>query len=130
MNPQQSASPGTNQSLLSGVMAIAKNFAGLLFNRLELAALEFSEVRANFAKLCILFALGIVAIWFALAYWSVLVVALTWETLGWKILLILALLFTFLGLGLFMYARSMVKQGKLSMSTTIAELRNDRDALR
>lgn len=130
MDRQQTAAPGTSQSLMSGMMAIGRNFVGLLFNRLELAALEFSEARANFVKLCMLFALGTVVIWFAVAYWSVLIVALAWESLGWKILLILAALFTLAGLGLFMYARSMLKQGKLSMPTTVAELRNDLDALR
>ena len=129
MNPEQSP-PGANASLISGLGAFARNFSGLLFNRVELAALEFSEVRANFLKLCVLFALGIVAVWFALAYWTVLVVALTWETLGWKILLILALVFTLIAFWLFLSARSMVRQGKLSMPTTMAELRNDRDALR
>lgn len=129
MNPEQSPA-GASASLISGLIAFARNFTGLLFNRLELAALEFSEVRANFLKLCVLFALGIVAIWFALAYWTVLVVALAWDTLGWKILLILALLFTLAGFWLFMSARSMVRQGKLSMPTTMAELHNDRDALR
>lgn len=130
MDRQQSAAPAAAPSLISGMIAVARNFAGLLFNRLELAALEFSEVRTNFLKLCVLFAVGIVVLWFALAYWTVLVVALAWESLGWKILLILAALFSLVGLGIFMYARSMLKQGKLSMPTTMAELRNDRDALR
>jgi uncharacterized membrane protein YqjE len=102
---------------------------GLIFNRMELAALEFSEVRANFLKLSLLFGLLIIAAWFAIAYWSVLLVFLTWESLGWKILLILATAFTVLAIGIYLYARAMLDQGKLSMPATMAELRSDRDAL-
>ena len=114
---------------MAGLIAIAKNIFGLALNRIELAALEFSEVRANFLKLLLVFACGIIAVWFALAYWTLLVVYLTWDALGWKILLIIAAIFTLLALGIFLYARSIVEQGKLSMPATMAELRNDRDAL-
>ncbi len=129
MEHQQSASSNVNPSLISGVIAIAKNLSGLFVSRIELAALEFSEVRGNFMKLALIYGLGIVAVWFAVAYWTVLAVFLSWDALGWKILLIIAVLFTVLALGLFRYARSMLEQGKLSMPTTLAELRNDRDAL-
>jgi uncharacterized membrane protein YqjE len=116
-------------SLLLGLTGIAKNAVGLLFSRVELAALELAEVRTTLLKLALVFALGIVAAWFALAYWSALVVALTWESLGWKILLIIALVFTFATLGMFLYVRAMLKQGKLSLPATMSELRQDRDAL-
>ena len=129
MKPTQSDSSNLNPSLIVGLIAIARNFLGLLLNRVELAALEFSEVRANLLKLTLVFGLGIVAAWFAFAYWTVLIVCLTWESLGWKILLILAVGLTFLALGLFLYVRSMLAQGKLSMPATMTELRNDRDAL-
>ena len=119
------ASPG----LVAGMMTIVRNFFGLALNRIELAALEFSEVCTNFLKLFMLLGLGLVAAWFAFAYWSVLVVVLTWNTWGWKILLVLAALFTLLALGMFLYARSMLVQGKLSMPATLSELRKDRDAL-
>lgn len=129
MENKQSGSADLNPSLIAGLVAIAKNAFRLIFNRMELAALELSEVRANFLKLSVVFALWIVAAWFALAYWSVLLVFLTWESIGWKILLILAAAFTLLAIGLFRYARAMLDQGKLSMPATMAELRSDRDAL-
>lgn len=102
---------------------------GLLLNRIELAGLELSEVRANFLKLTLLFALGIVVAWFAVAYWSALVVVLTWDALGWKILAIIAALFTGLAVWIFSYVRAMLAEGKLSMPATMSELRHDRDAL-
>ncbi len=126
--PQASAAkPGPG--LIVGLIAIAKNVFGLALNRIELAALEFSEVRANFLKLLLVFACGIMAVWFALAYWTALLVYLSWDTLGWKVLLMLAAVFTLLAVGIFLYARSILAQGRLSMPVTMAELRNDRDAL-
>jgi uncharacterized membrane protein YqjE len=80
-------------------------------------------------KLSVVFALGLVAAWFALAYWSVLLVYLAWNSMGWVILLLMALLFTAVAVSVFLYARSIVAQGKLSLPATMNELRNDRDAL-
>jgi uncharacterized membrane protein YqjE len=115
--------------LIAGLTAVIKNIFGLALNRIELAALEISEARANLLKLLLVFACGIVAVWFAFVYWSVLVVFLAWDALGWKILLIMAIVFTLLAIGIFLYARSMLKKGKLAMPVTMAELRRDRDAL-
>ena len=129
MERQQTGTANVSPSFIAGLSALARNFSGLFLTRVELAALELSEVRGNFLRLCLIFALGILALWFAVAYWTVLVVVVSWDTMGWKILLILAALFTVLALGFYRYARSMIRQGKLSMPTTLAELRNDRDAL-
>jgi uncharacterized membrane protein YqjE len=129
MKPSQSDSPSLNPGLFAGLAAFSRNFLALLLNRIELASLEFAEVRASLAKLALIFALAIIFAWFAIAYWTVLIVALAWESMGWMILLILALGLSCLALGLFLYARSMLAQGKLSMPATMAELRNDRDAL-
>lgn len=102
---------------------------GLLLNRIELAALELSEVRTNFLKLALIFGLGIVVVWFAIGCWSAVVVMLSWDTLGWKILAIIAAVFTGLAVWLFSYARALLDRGKLSMPVTMAELRSDGDAL-
>ncbi|MFI4940525.1 MAG: phage holin family protein, partial [Burkholderiales bacterium] len=115
--------------LVAGAMGIVKNMFGLLLNRIELAALELSEVRAILLKLALIFALGTIAAWFAVGYWSALLVYLTWDVLGWKILLIVAAGFTAIAIGILYYARAVVAEGKLSMPATMNELRNDRDAL-
>jgi uncharacterized membrane protein YqjE len=129
MESQQTRPPASGQTLTAGLMAVVRNMLCLALNRIELAALELSEVRGHFLKLLLVFAFGITAVWFALMYWTVLVVYLTWEILGWKILLFIAAGFTLLAAGLFSYARGMVANGKLSMPATMAELRGDRDAL-
>ena len=126
--PQGSTGQG-RPGLIDGIVTVARDFASLAFNRMELAALELGEVRSALLKLLLIGALAIVAIWFAVAYWTVLVVYLAWESLGWKILLIIAILFSLFAWGLLRQARTMVEQGKLSMPATMAELRSDRDAL-
>ncbi len=127
MNPQQAkqGSPG----LVSGLVGTAKNMFALVISRIELAALEFSEIGSHLLKLLLVCALGIVALWFALAFWSGLVLVLAWEALGWKILLILAVFFTILAIGTALYVRSVLRQGRLGLPVTMAELRKDRDAL-
>jgi uncharacterized membrane protein YqjE len=129
MDHQQSTASDASPGLFTGLAGLAKNMFGLLMSRIELAALELSEVRTNLLKLLLIFACGIVAAWFAIACWTVLIVYLAWPAFGWTILLLLAAVFTLLTIGIFMYAQSMLKQDKLSLPATMAELRNDRDAL-
>lgn len=119
------AGPG----LIAGLAGISKNMFGLLVSRIELAALELGEIRTTVLKLLAVFALGIVAAWFAVACWTALIVVLAWDSWGWKILLLIAAVFSVLTVAIFLYARSLVGGDKLSMPTTMAELRNDRDAL-
>lgn len=115
--------------LISGVAELARNTVGLLMSRIELAALELAEVRANALKLAVLFTLGAIIALFAIGYWTVLIAYLCWPVLGWKILLILALVCTVMAAGILFYMQSLVQQGKLSMPATMAELRQDHDAL-
>jgi uncharacterized membrane protein YqjE len=129
MNPQQSASPDASPGLLAGVAGIAKNAFGLLVSRIELAALELGEIRSNLLKLLLAFALGIVALWLALTCWTALIVVLAWDMLGWKILLLIAAIFTLFALIIFFRVRAMLASDRLSMPATMAELRKDRDAL-
>ena len=115
--------------LIGSLAAVAKNSFGLLLSRLELAALELSEVRNHVLQLIVAFALAVVAGLFAIAYGSLVVVFLAWEALGWKILLIMTLVFLALAIGLVLYARALLKQNKLSLPATMAELKADRDML-
>lgn len=115
--------------LVAGLAGIARNAFGLLVSRIELAALELGEVRDNLARLMFIGALGIVAILFALGSWTALVVVLAWDSMGWKILLLVAIVYTLLAIGILRYARTYLEQDKLSLNSTMAELRKDRDAL-
>jgi uncharacterized membrane protein YqjE len=115
--------------LLAGVGGLLRNLLGLLMCRLELAALELAEAKAAAVKMALVALLGVLAAWFALAYWSGLIVVLAWDSLGWKILAILGGVFTLLATLAVWYVKAMLAQGRLSLPATMAELRNDRDAL-
>jgi uncharacterized membrane protein YqjE len=124
MEPQHSR-PG----LIAGIADLGRNMFGLLASRIELAAVELAEIRTNLLKMAVLFALGTIVAFFAIGYWTALLVYLSWDTLGWKILLILAVLCTVIAAAMLFYIQSLVKHGKLSMPATMQELRNDHDAL-
>jgi uncharacterized membrane protein YqjE len=129
MEENHARMPEPNPGLLAGITGLARNAVGLLVNRIELAALELAEVRANLIKILLVAMLGVLAAWFAIACWTALIVVLSWQSLGWKTLLILAAVFTLLTVAAMLYAQSFVKNGKLSMRATLTELRHDRDSL-
>jgi uncharacterized membrane protein YqjE len=122
---QQGSTPG----MVNSISSLFRNGLGLLLNRIELAALEFSEVKGNFARLAALLAFGAIASAFALLGWSALIVVLAWESMGWKILALMAGIYTLLAAILFLSAHKLVARGGLSMRATLQELRADRDAL-
>jgi uncharacterized membrane protein YqjE len=118
-------SPG----LMGGITGLAKNLFGLVVSRVELAALELAEVRNHAIELVAIFAGAALATWFALAYGTATIVALAWDEMGWKILLIMFLAFAIITAILVMKGLSMLKAGKLAFPETMKELRNDRDML-
>ncbi|MYM90141.1 phage holin family protein [Rugamonas sp. FT82W] len=115
--------------LIASLGNIARNSIGLVLTRLELAALELSQVRNHLLQLVLVFALAVVACCFALAYGTVTIAYLAWDSLGWKILPIITGVFLLIAIGLILYARGMIRSGKLSMPATMAELKSDRDML-
>jgi uncharacterized membrane protein YqjE len=118
-------SPG----LMGGISGLARNLFGLLVSRVELAAIELTEVRNHAIELIALFACGALAAVFALAYGTGLIVALAWDAMGWKILLVMFLVFLAIAAALILKGLSMLKQGKLSFPATMKELQHDRDML-
>jgi len=114
---------------IAGLGGLVRSVLALLVSRAELAALELGEVRDNLARLLFVGALGIIAIIFALGCWTALLVIMAWDAMGWKILLLVATVYTVLAIGILRYAAAMLRGDKLSMPATMAELRNDRDAL-
>jgi uncharacterized membrane protein YqjE len=124
MDPQ-----GHRQGLIAGVGELVRNLYGLLSSRIELAAVELAQIRNNVLKMAALSALAIVLAFFAIGFWLGLLVYLSWDALGWKILLILALACTGLMLAIVFYVLGLIRGGGLSMPATMEELRNDQDAL-
>jgi uncharacterized membrane protein YqjE len=122
---EQPSPPG----LIGSLAAVARNTGRLMLSRLELAALELSEVRNHLVELAVVFALTLLAGWFAIAFTTATIIFLCWEAMGWKILLVLAVVFVLVTIGFIMGARSMLRQGKLSLPATMAELKADREML-
>jgi uncharacterized membrane protein YqjE len=115
--------------LMGGISSLMKNLFGLVVSRVELAALELSEVRNHLMELVALFGAAVLAIWFAIAYGTATIVALAWDEMGWKILLIMFVVFLVITGILVAKALALLKQGKLSFPATMKELKNDRDML-
>lgn len=115
--------------LLGGLTGLFKNLFGLLMSRVELAAVELAEVRNHLIELVALFAGAALAAWFAIAFGTATIVAAAWEALGWKILLIMFLVFAAITAALIFKGLAMLKQGKLAFPATMNELKNDRDML-
>ena len=129
MDANNAATSSSSPGLITGVLTIFRNLLGLVINRIELASLELSELSGKLLRCLILFSLAAICLWFAVAFWSVLLVFLAWDSWGWKILAVLAAFFTIAMLAFAWYAYAIVKQGQLSLPATMAELRKDRDAL-
>ncbi|MDQ1830559.1 phage holin family protein [Massilia scottii] len=115
--------------LMGGLTGLAKNIFGLVVSRVELAALELSEVRNHVLELLVVFSLAVLCAMFALAYGTATIVALAWESMGWKILLLMFAVFIAVTIGLVVKAKAMLKEGKLAFPETMSELKNDRDML-
>jgi uncharacterized membrane protein YqjE len=58
-----------------------------------------------------------------------MIVALAWDAMGWRILLVLFLAYLLLALGMLWKARSIIASGQIGLPTTLAELQKDRAAL-
>ncbi|AXA91639.1 phage holin family protein [Massilia sp. YMA4] len=115
--------------LIASLAGVAKNSLRLVLSRVELAALELSEVRNHLVQLSVLFALSVLAAWFAIAFGTATLIYLVWAELGWKILLILAVVFVIIAAALIMSIKKLIRQGRLALSATMAELKADRDML-
>ncbi len=115
--------------LMGGLTSLAKNILGLVVSRLELVAVELSEVRNHVMALLAVAALAIVCALFAIGFGSAIIVALAWEAMGWKILLVMFLVFLAVTVALAFKAIAMLKEDKLSFPETMNELKHDRDML-
>jgi uncharacterized membrane protein YqjE len=115
--------------LIGSVSGLVKTTLRLVLSRLELAMAELSDVRDHLVKLAVLFALAILAALFAIGFGTATIVVLLWETLGWTILLILAVVFAVVAWLLVSSIKKMVRNGSLALPATMAELKADRDML-
>jgi len=118
-----------NPGLIGGVSSLFKSLFGLVVSRVELAALELTEVRNHVIELLAIFAAAVLAVWFAVAFGAMTVVALAWESMGWTILLIMFAVFALITAILVSKGLALLKQNKLAFPATMKELKNDREML-
>lgn len=121
----RAAPPG----MLASAAGIAKNALALLLARLELAGIELADARDALFHLLLLTGCGLLAAGFALAFWTALIVVLTWDVMGWSILLLFGVAYTLLAWWFLQRAQTAIAQGKLGLPATMTELKRDREAL-
>jgi uncharacterized membrane protein YqjE len=127
---QQSAQQASaDQGLGATTRDLIQNIIGLIAARLSLAALELSEAR-DAALLVIALALSaFMAASFAVIALSALLVVLTWDALGWRIVLILTLAYACIAVVLVKQIRRIIYEGRLGLPATVAELKKDSEVL-
>ncbi|WP_306393282.1 phage holin family protein [Telluria beijingensis] len=118
-----------NPGVISGISSLFKSLFGLAVSRVELAALELAEIRNHVIELLALFAGAVLAVWFAIAFGAMTVVALAWDSMGWTILLIMFAVFALITAVLVTKGLALLKQNKLAFPATMKELKNDREML-
>jgi uncharacterized membrane protein YqjE len=123
-----SATPPSG-GLASSASTVVGNVLKLIGVRLSMAVLELAEARDAVLRVLLLGALAVLVAAFALLSVSAMVVALAWDTLGWRILLILFLAYLSLAMAMLWKARSIIASGQIGFPLTLAELQKDRAAL-
>ena len=118
-----------NPGVFAGISSLFKSLFGLAVSRVELAALELAEIRNRVIELVAIFAVAVLAVWFAIAFGAMTIVALAWESMGWTILLIMFAVFTLITAILVAKGMALIKQNKLGFPATMKELKNDREML-
>ncbi len=119
--------PGSG--LASNVGTLIASVLKLIGVRLSMAVMELADARDAVLRVLLLGALAVLAAAFALLSLSAMIVALAWDAMGWRILLILFLAYLLLTLGMLWKARSIIASGQIGFPTTLAELEKDRAAL-
>ena len=115
--------------LASNVGTMIASVLKLIGVRLSMAVMELADARDAVLRVLLLGALAVLAAAFALLSLAAMIVALAWDAMGWRILLILFLAYVLLALGLLWKARSIIASGQIGLPTTLAELQKDRAAL-
>ncbi len=125
LSSEDTGRPGAAQSLKS----LLQHAAGLLGARLSLALLEIGEARDAFITVLVLAIAALVTASLTLIAVSALIIVLAWDAMGWWVILFLAMVYAGLSWLLWRAARSIILAGRLGLPQTMAELRQDRDAL-
>ena len=121
--------PPQSEGIASSVRSLIRHVIGLLNARLSLAIIELAEARDAFLTIFVLSVMALVMVCFALIAVSALIVVLLWDAMGWRVILLLAGLYMLFAWLCWRAVRGLIAEGRLGLPLTMAELRQDRDAL-
>ena len=116
-------------SAMGSVRLWMHHAAGLLRARISLALIELGEARDALLLLVLLAIAALMMTGLALIAVSALIILLLWDSFGAWTFLLLASVYALLAWGLLRSAIQLLRQGRLGLPQTLAELRQDRDAL-
>lgn len=112
--------------LFSNAMTVIESVLGLIGVRFSMAIMEFADARDAFLRVLLLGAFALLVAAFSLLSISGMIVVLAWETLGWRIFLILFIGYFLITMVLLWRARSIIVSGKIGLPVTLSELKKDR----
>ena len=121
--------PAGSAGMAGSLRSVFRHAVGLFQARLSLALIELAEARDAFITVFVLAIAAMVACSLTLIAVSALIIVLLWDSLGGWIILILALVYAMLSVLLGRAAIRLIREGRLGLPQTMAELRQDRDAL-
>ena len=117
------------EGLTASAGSLIRHAIGLLNARLSLAVIELAEARDAFLTVFVLAVFALLMASFTLIALSALIVVLLWDALGWRVLLLLVVLYALFAWLCWRAAQGLIREGRLGLPMTMAELRQDRDAL-
>ncbi len=129
MTEPESDNPADPPRLGASIRSALTHALGLIHTRLSLALIELAEARDAFLAVFILAIAAMVMCTLALIAVSALIIVLAWDALGWRVILLLAVIYAGCSWLLWRTARGLIREGRLGLPQTLGELRQDRDAL-
>jgi uncharacterized membrane protein YqjE len=121
--------PPPDAGVASTAVTVVGSVLKLAGVRFSMAIMEFSEARDAFLRVLLLIAIALILSALALLSISAMIVVLTWDALGWRILLIFFIGYLMLAISVLGIARSIIASGKIGFPVTMAELKKDREVL-
>ena len=115
--------------LLSSVRRVGASIAAIVHSRIELAALELDREKTRLTRLILL---GVVALFFlglGAITATIFVIVLFWDSQRLVVIGFLTVLYIGIGAGALAIARKEGAEAKRPFSSTLEELRKDRDHL-
>jgi uncharacterized membrane protein YqjE len=124
---QPGASPG--EGVLAALRRLTGNAVELLHTRLELLIAEIEEERTRFVRILLLAVIAAFFLSIGVVTLTIFIILLAWETHGLLAAGVLAALYLGIGIALALSVRNLAKARSKLFSSSLAELKRDRDEL-